>query len=103
MRFWQQWVSVAFVKSYLEHAGQASFLPQTKEEIQLLLDFYLLSRGVFDLRYLLLNHPNLAEIPLQALRHLLELQDRTPPHSEADHPVVNHENEVVKDDETHGK
>ena len=75
-RFWHLWSSVAFVKSYLEIAGAASFLPRTREEMQTLLNFYFLGRGVFELRYQLLNHPDRVQIPLQALLHLLELENQ---------------------------
>ena len=29
VRFWNLWVSVTFVKAYLQTAGQAAFLPKT--------------------------------------------------------------------------
>jgi maltose alpha-D-glucosyltransferase/alpha-amylase len=75
-RFWQWWVSVAFVKSYLEIARSASFLPRTRTEMQILLDFFLLSRGLFELRYQLLNRPDRAQIPLEALLYTLDRVDR---------------------------
>jgi maltose alpha-D-glucosyltransferase / alpha-amylase len=76
VRHWHLWVSVAFVQEYLHTAKQAAFLPTTREEMQILLDFYLLGRGVYELRYQLLNHRHRIDIPLQALMHLMELQDR---------------------------
>ena len=75
-QYWNRWVSVAYVKSYLEIAGAASFLPRARNETQTLLDFYLLGRAVVELRYQLLNHPDQVHIPLQALLHLMELRDR---------------------------
>ena len=77
-RFWQWWVSVAFVKSYLDAAGPASFLPQSREEMQLVLDYCLLGRGVYELRYHLLNHPTRSQIHLKAILHLLHERDRRP-------------------------
>jgi maltose alpha-D-glucosyltransferase/alpha-amylase len=75
-RYWYVWTSAAFVKSYLEIATPAGFLPRAQEEIQVLLQFFLLGRGVFELRYQLLNRLDRAQIPLQAMLHLLELADR---------------------------
>ena len=75
-RFWQLWVSVAFVKDYLETARAASFLPRTRVDMQILLDFFLLGRGIFELRFQLLNRPDRAQIPLQALLHILDRLDR---------------------------
>jgi predicted trehalose synthase len=57
-------VSVVFVKTYLETAGPRPFLPETREEKQILLDFYLLGRGIYELRYQLLNNPRHTHIPL---------------------------------------
>ena len=75
-RFWQWWVSVAFVKAYLETAGAALFLPRSREEMQLLLDYCLLGRGIYELRYHLMIHPDRAQIPLRAILHLLHERDR---------------------------
>jgi maltose alpha-D-glucosyltransferase/alpha-amylase len=74
-RFWHVWVAVAFLKSYLESASSAGFLPTTRDELQVLLDFYLLSRGLGELRARLDGRLDLVDIPLQALLHILELRD----------------------------
>ena len=85
-RFWDVWVSVAYVKAYLEVAAKSSYLPQTHEEMQILLNFYFLGRGVFELRYQLLNRLDRVDIPLQSLLQLLEMGKRrtgTAPSSDA--------------------
>src|SRR5439155_13113136 len=41
-RFWFLWVSVAYLKAYLEVAMQESFLPKSREEQTILLDAYAL-------------------------------------------------------------
>ncbi|HZZ82122.1 MAG TPA: maltose alpha-D-glucosyltransferase [Gemmataceae bacterium] len=73
-RYWQRWVSTAFVRSYLETAGHASFVPRTHDDLQSLLDYCLLGRAIYDVRYHLLNRPERVQVPLRAL--LLQLQDR---------------------------
>jgi maltose alpha-D-glucosyltransferase/alpha-amylase len=75
-RFWYVWVSVAFLKAYGEGAGHAAFLPSSRDEMQSLLDFNLLGRGIFDLHYQMLNHLDRTPISLQAMLLLLELRDR---------------------------
>jgi len=74
--FWQWWVCAAFVKAYLEIARTGSFLPTTREEMQVVLDFCLLGRGIYELRYHMLNNPNRLQIPLRAILHLLHERDR---------------------------
>jgi len=76
-RSWQIWASIAFVKSYLEVTRAGSFLPRTREEMQIVLDFHLLGRGIFELQNQLLNHPGRAQIPLQTLLYLIDQRDRT--------------------------
>jgi maltose alpha-D-glucosyltransferase/alpha-amylase len=68
---------VAFVKAYLEVANSAAFLPRTREEMQTLLHFFLLGRGVFELRYQLLNRPDRVQIAVRCMLHLLDIGNRT--------------------------
>jgi maltose alpha-D-glucosyltransferase / alpha-amylase len=75
-RFWQWWASTAFVKAYLEVAGAAPILPRTREEMQIVLDYCLLGRAIYELRYHLLNDPQQVRIPLRALLQLLQERDR---------------------------
>jgi maltose alpha-D-glucosyltransferase/alpha-amylase len=77
-RFWVRWTAVAFLKSYLEEAAHASFLPKHRDDLQILLDFYLLSRGVAGLRAQLLDRSDRVRISLLALLQLLELRERRP-------------------------
>jgi maltose alpha-D-glucosyltransferase/alpha-amylase len=72
VRYWYLWVSVVFLKAYLEAAGPAGFLPRTREEMSILLDFYLVRRAVNELRYDLHHHPGRVKVPLQGLLQLLE-------------------------------
>ncbi len=78
-RFWWWWVSVAFMKAYLDVAGRAPFLPGDREEMQIVLDYCFLGRAIYELRYHLLNHPGRSQIPLKAILHLLHERDRRQP------------------------
>ncbi len=70
-RFWHHWVSVAFMKGYLDAAGRAAFMPPEREEVQLLLDAHLLEKAVYELAYELNNRPDWVRIPLQGISQLL--------------------------------
>ena len=70
-RFWYLWVSAVFLKTYCENASRASFLPRTREELQVLLDAYLLEKAVYELDYELNNRPDWVRIPLQGILQLL--------------------------------
>ena len=71
-QFWYSWVSAAFLNSYLAVASKDSFLPQTRAELQVLLDSYLLEKVIYELGYELNNRPTWVEIPL---RRILQLQE----------------------------
>ncbi len=70
-RFWYHWVSAVFLKTYREVANQASFLPRAREELQVLLDAYLLEKAAYELGYELNNRPDWVRIPLQGILQLL--------------------------------
>ena len=70
-RYWNLWVSAAFLKSYLDVAGKASFLPPSEEELKILLDAYLLEKAIYELGYELNNRPDWVKIPLQGILQTL--------------------------------
>jgi maltose alpha-D-glucosyltransferase/alpha-amylase len=70
-RVWYVWVSAVFLKTYRDAASRASFLPRTQDELQVLLDAYLLEKAVYELGYELNNRPDWVRIPLQGILQLL--------------------------------
>jgi maltose alpha-D-glucosyltransferase/alpha-amylase len=73
-QFWRLWVSAAFLKAYLEEASKGNFIPRAKEDLQALLDIYLLEKAVYELGYELNNRPEWIMIPIQGIRELLRIQ-----------------------------
>lgn len=70
-QFWYTWVSATFVNSYLEIASTDKFLPQTKEELQVLLSAYFWEKVIDALGYELNHRPDHVEI---SLRFILQFQ-----------------------------
>jgi len=66
------WVCSIFFKGYLEVAAEVGFLPQTREELQVLLDIYVLEREIREVSYELNNRPNWVRIPLQGIKQVLQ-------------------------------
>ena len=71
-RFWQAAVSEAYLKSYLEEASKGSFLPEKKEDLDLLLRIFLLEKGMYELSYELNHRPEWVRIPLRGILGLLD-------------------------------
>jgi maltose alpha-D-glucosyltransferase/alpha-amylase len=71
-RFWQRWVSTAFLKSYFEVANQSIFIPRDQDDLARLLDFYLLDKAIYELGYELNNRPSWVRIPLDGISQLLQ-------------------------------
>ena len=71
-RYWSRWVSVAFLQGYLEKAKGAAYMPPTREELVTLLDYYLLEKAIYELRYELNNRPDWVAIPLEGIAELLD-------------------------------
>jgi maltose alpha-D-glucosyltransferase/alpha-amylase len=71
-RFWYQWVSVAYLKTYLAVTAKASFLPETRDELRVLLDAYLLEKALYELGYELNSRPTWVKVPIEGILQLLE-------------------------------
>lgn len=69
--FWYQWSSVCFLKEYLATVGGAPFMPPNQEEIELMLNAYLLDKAIYELNYELNNRPDWVEVPLLGILDLL--------------------------------
>jgi maltose alpha-D-glucosyltransferase / alpha-amylase len=70
-RLWQVWVSWAFLRHYLNTAGNAEFVPRHREELRILLDAMLLDKAIYELGYELNNRPDWLQIPLLAIGQIL--------------------------------
>jgi len=74
-RFWQIWVSVVFLRSYLEVAAAAAFIPKSPGQLRLMLDAYVLDKAIYEVGYEMNNRPDWVKIPLQGIRQLFPEAD----------------------------
>ena len=69
--YWADWVSVAFLKGYLDVARTGDFLPANGGGIDRLLRVFLPDKTLYELAYGLGKRPGWAAIPLAGFRDLL--------------------------------
>jgi maltose alpha-D-glucosyltransferase / alpha-amylase len=69
---WYTWSCSVFLNSYLQVAGRAAFVPQTREELQMLLEAFLLEKAIYELGYELNNRPDWVTVPLRGILQLVE-------------------------------
>ena len=74
-RLWNEWIGSTFLKSYLDHAMPAGFLPAAREELNILLNIYLLEKALYELGYELNNRPDWLRIPLIGILQLLQTRE----------------------------
>lgn len=70
---WYDHVSEIFIKSYLETTQPASFVPKNKDEFDLLLNFFLLDKAIYELSYEIDNRPEWILIPMKGIMSILNL------------------------------
>ncbi len=73
-RFWVDNVSAAFLRTYLATAGNASWVPQHAEDLELQLTTMLLEKALYELRYELNLRPDWVRIPLRGILDLVTAQ-----------------------------
>ena len=71
--FWQHWISVRFVQSYLTTAAGESFIPPERHDLATLLEAFVLDKALYELHYELNNRLDWVRIPLQSTLRLLEI------------------------------
>jgi maltose alpha-D-glucosyltransferase / alpha-amylase len=69
---WAQWAAAAFLRAYQDAAGPDGLIPEQPIDLELLLDTFLLERGLYEVAYELDNRPERVGIPLNAVRRLLK-------------------------------
>ncbi|SDL90862.1 maltose alpha-D-glucosyltransferase/ alpha-amylase [Catalinimonas alkaloidigena] len=69
---WYHYISGFFMRRYLKAVQGYDFIPEDKDDLNLLLQIFLLEKAVYELGYELNNRPNWVGIPLRGIRKLLE-------------------------------
>lgn len=68
---WFRTVSGLYLTAYMETVKDAPFVPKKKDELEILLQTFLLEKAAYELGYELNNRPNWVQIPLQGITYVL--------------------------------
>ena len=74
-RFWDFWVSVSYVKGYLDTTTNASFLPKSQDELNLMLGVYVLEKAIYELAYELNNRPTWTDVPIAGILQIVKPEE----------------------------
>jgi maltose alpha-D-glucosyltransferase / alpha-amylase len=69
---WYRQMSSVFLQSYLKTTAGAIFVPQNSDDLEVLLEAYLLDKAVYEIGYELNNRPDWVVIPVRGIKHILK-------------------------------
>ena len=70
---WYHSMSAIFLHSYLDVAGKSPFIPNEREELEILFHALLMEKAIYELGYELNNRPDWVIVPFRGIRNLLEV------------------------------
>ncbi|MEJ2052822.1 MAG: putative maltokinase, partial [Calditrichaceae bacterium] len=70
---WSQYISGLFIKSYRSAIRSGQFAPKNKDEFELLLNFFMLDKAIYELSYEIDNRPDWMLIPMEGIMNILGL------------------------------
>jgi maltose alpha-D-glucosyltransferase/alpha-amylase len=69
---WYRHVSSVFLQSYLHTTASAVFIPKNSDDLQVMLEAYLLDKAIYEIGYELNNRPEWVVIPIRGIKHILK-------------------------------
>ena len=74
---WYRCVSATYIQGYLERAGDAAFIPKSRDQLVTLLGAYVLEKAMIEVTHEMEHRPDWASIPIKGI---LDLLARWQPH-----------------------
>ncbi len=69
---WYHLTCYHFLKSYLEEAGNAPFIPEKESQIESLLNLFLIEKSIYETSYEINNRPDWLIVPLNGLDKIID-------------------------------
>jgi maltose alpha-D-glucosyltransferase/alpha-amylase len=64
-----------FVKAYLDTVKGSPFIPKNKEDMDILMNTFLLEKAIYELNYELNNRPDWVIIPLRGIKAIMHYEE----------------------------
>lgn len=68
---WYYLVTRMFLKGYYDHVGDNNFIPDNNEDIEILMETFLLEKAIYEMNYELNNRPDWVLIPLRGIKSIV--------------------------------
>lgn len=68
---WYHYISGFYIHAYMENVAGSNFIPDDKEDFEVLLETFLLEKAVYELNYELNNRPDWVIIPLRGIKSIM--------------------------------
>lgn len=69
---WYHYMSGFFLKAYMQTVGKADFVPNNQEDLEILLQTYILQKAIYELNYEINNRPDWVIVPLRGIKAIVE-------------------------------
>src|SRR6266446_914608 len=69
---WYRQISSVFLQSYVQATTDAIYIPKSSEDLQIMLEAYLLDKAVYEIGYELNHRPTWVVIPIRGIKHILK-------------------------------
>jgi maltose alpha-D-glucosyltransferase/alpha-amylase len=73
---WYHYISGFFVKAYLDTVKGSAFIPKQKEDMDILMNTFLLEKAIYELNYELNNRPDWVIIPLRGIQAIVSKEEK---------------------------
>ncbi|HEY9045049.1 MAG TPA: maltose alpha-D-glucosyltransferase [Ohtaekwangia sp.] len=73
---WYHYISGFFVKAYLDTVHGSAFIPKEKEDMEILMNTFLLEKAIYELNYELNNRPDWVIIPLRGIKAIVNKEEK---------------------------
>ena len=71
---WYHYISGIFIKNYLQVVAKTKLIPDNQEDLETMLNTYILEKAVYELNYELNNRPDWVIIPVKGIKTIMQQQ-----------------------------